>query len=131
MTEKAIWWAEPQSEGGYIVDIQKLLFAINLREICIVEILHNETKDGRRLTREENIEIWKALILNLRQIDKRTCVRVAYHEFFNERGSTRDTYPQRWKAAWDYVNAFFKIDLDRAWDTDYWIEEFCEKEDTK
>ena len=124
MTENAIWWAVPQPEGGYVVDVPKLLFAINLRELVCVDILHIETKEGKRLTREENIEVWRAMIQNLRKIDKRTCVRAAYHQFFNERGSTRATYPDRWKAAWDYVNFLFNVDLNRAWESDYGIEDF-------
>ena len=142
MTENAIWWAEPQPGGGYIVDVPKLLFAINLRELVCVDILHIETKEGKRLEREENIEVWKAMIQNLRNIDKMTCVRAAYHQFFNERGSTRDTYPARWKAAWDYVNFLFNVDIDRVWSDPYYgiedlrpkdIAEICEdtdKEDT-
>ena len=129
MTENAIWWAEPQPEGGYVVDVPKLLFAINLRELVCVDILHIETKEGKRLTREENIEVWRAMIQNLRKIDKMTCVRAAYYQFFNERGSTRATYPDRWKAAWDYVNFLFNVDLNRAWDSDYGIEDFISNTD--
>ena len=120
MTEEAIWWATPQEGGGYVVDVPKLLFAITTRELVCVDLLHIETKDGRRLTRDENIEVWKAMIQNLRLIDKMTCVRAAYYQFFNERGSTRDTYPARWKAAWDYINFLFTVDLDRVWDDPYY-----------
>ena len=107
-----------------MVDVPKLLFAINLRELVCVDILHIETKEGKRLTREENIEVWRAMIQNLRKIDKMTCVRAAYYQFFNERGSTRATYPDRWKAAWGYVNFLFNVDLNRSWESDYGIEDF-------
>lgn len=99
-----------------MVDVPKLLFAITLRELIIVDILHIETKEGRQLKREENIEIWKAMVQNLRQIDKTTCVRAAYHLYFNPRGSTRKDYPERWKAAWDLVNQLFSVDLETIWD---------------
>jgi len=111
----SIWWAERKSEG-WMVDIPKLLFSIILHELCIVDILHQCDKDGNQTSTEKLIEIWKAEIENLRKIDKKTCVRAMYHQFYNPRGSTREDYPERWKASWDHVNFLFDVNLETAWD---------------
>jgi len=123
----SIWWAEKNQDGSYLVDIPKLLFSIILHELCIVEILHNCDKDGNKTSREKLIDIWKAEIKNLRRIDKKTCVRAMYHQFYNPQGSTREDYPERWKTAWDHINFLFETDLESAWDH---LTEIATKEDT-
>jgi len=68
--------------------------------------------EGNKASPEDLEKAYRAKIENLRRCDKRTCVRAAYHIFFNERGSTRETYPSRWKAAWEYVKYYFDfVDL--------------------
>lgn len=114
MTEKGPWWAEKLPEG-WDVNVPNLLFSITLSELCVVDLLRSEDKNGVLRTRDSFIEEWKAEILNLRQIDKMTCVRAAYYQFFNPRGSTRKDYPQRWKAAHEFIKYLFEIDLELAW----------------
>ena len=74
--------------------------------------------EGNKTSPEDLEKAYHAKIENLRRCDKLTCVRGAYHMFFNERGSTRETYPSRWKAAWDYVNYYFNLDLSGDGKTD-------------
>jgi len=108
------WWEK--KEEGYEVDPLRLLFSINLHELCVAEVLHMCNSDHPdRVPREVLIEIWKAEILNLRKLPKMLIVRAAYYQWFNPRGSTRETYPERWKAAWDLTNYYFNCDLDTAW----------------
>lgn len=109
------WW-ERKEDGTYEVSPMNLLFSINLHELCIVEILHTCNSDyPRRVPRDILIERWKAELLNLRKLPKMIVVRAAYYQWFNPGGSTRETYPERWKAAWDLANYYFNCDLDTAW----------------
>ena len=49
-SEIKIPWAEKQEGGGYLVDIPKLMFSIQLSELCMAEILHKCDKDGNKAT---------------------------------------------------------------------------------
>jgi len=109
MSDINIPWAEKQEGGGYLVGIPKLMFSIQLSELCMAEILHKCDKDGNKATLKELEETYNAQIANLRRCDKLTCVRAAYRFWFNGKGSTRENYPQRWKAAWDYVKFYFDV----------------------
>ena len=109
------WW-EKQENGMFQIDVPKLLFNIKLTELCIVEILHTcDNKHPEQVPREVLIERWKAMIENLRKLPKMLVVRAAYYQWFNERGSKRDTYAIRWKAAWDETNYYFNCDLETSW----------------
>jgi len=116
MTDINIPWAKKQ-DGGYLVDIPKLMFSINLSELCMAEILHQCDAEGNKTSPEDLEKAYRAKIENLRRLDKHTCVRAAYHTFFNGRGSTRETYPSRWKAAWEYVKYYFDVVDLKAEDT--------------
>ena len=119
------WWEERDS--GYQVDVKKLLFSITATELCIVELLHtSDNKYPERVPRDVLIERWKAKILNLRKLPKMVVVRSAYYQWFNKKGDTRETYPSRWKAAWDTANYYFKCDLETAWE-DITIEDLKKK----
>jgi len=115
MTEKGPWWADKTPEGHWKVDIPNLLFSIIIHELCVVDLLRSEDENGVLRTRDSFIDEWKAEILNLRQIDKITCVRASYYMFYNPRGSTRKDFPQRWKAAHEHIKYLFEIDLELAW----------------
>ena len=117
MSELKHFWWEQNETGMFQVDVKKLLFSITATELCIVELLHtSDNKYPERVPRDVLIERWKAKILNLRKLPKMVVVRSAYYQWFNKKGDTRETYPSRWKAAWDTANYYFKCDLDTAWE---------------
>jgi len=129
MSELKHFWWEQNEEGMFQIDVKNLLFSINLTELCVVEILHTcDNQYPEKVPRDVLIERWKAQILNLRKLPKILVVRAAYYQWFNGRDSTRENYPQRWKAAWDMAKYYFEIDLDTAWSH---LREIATKEDNE
>jgi hypothetical protein len=110
------WW-EQKPDGTFHVDVRRLLFSIKLTELCIVEILHTcDNKYPEKVPKDVLIERWQAQVLNLRKLPKMLVVRASYYQWFNERGSKRDTFPIRWQAAWDETKYYFECDIEHAWD---------------
>ena len=111
---KEIWWAKKNSDGTYTVDASKLLFSLIVDELAIIKVLHNVDKDGNVTSKKDLINIWKAEIMNLRQIPIMTVVRASYHLFYKP---VNNEYPWRqgWKAAWDHTKYLFTVNLNEAW----------------